>query len=135
MTSDVSQMPTNIEPKIRNCRMKYECDQSWIRMKETGRLNVRFCEACQKEVHFIKNRMELALAIQNGRCVCVPYDLFEKKEQMQIRRNPKRIPYPNEQGRMVQVTTGMLEAVQDELSKVRDVSDIPAWLRKPGGRL
>lgn len=130
-----SQTPPSIEPRIRNCRFKHECDQSWVGMKETGRPHVRFCEQCRQEVYYVKNRTELALAIQNNRCVCMPYDLFDRKEQQHVRTTPQVIPDPIEKTRTIRVTMGtMTNSLSDELAKVRDPSDIPAWLRKTGGK-
>jgi len=118
-------------PKIRNCRFKYECDMHWNDMKETGRPNVRFCEACSKEVHFVRNRVELALAIQNHLCVCVPHDIFDKQEKAHIRSAPKTIPDPGGDRRFFQVTTGIpVVPKPGDATKVRDDIEIPAWLRK-----
>lgn len=118
------------EPRIRNCRFKYECDMHWSDLKETSRPHVRFCETCSKEVHFVRNRMELALAIQNNLCVCVPHDIFDKQEKAQIRSAPKPITDPEDRRRLLKVTTGMIEALPAGISSGKDISEIPAWLRK-----
>ena len=119
------------EPKIRNCRFKYECDMHWNDLKETGRPHVRFCETCSKEVHFVKNRIELALAIQNGLCVCVPHDIFDQQEKAHIRSVPKTVSDPVKSSRNFEVTLGILRVARpDEVTKAKDISEIPAWLRK-----
>jgi len=120
-----------VEPKIRNCRFKYECDMHWNDLKETGRPQVRFCPTCSKEVHFVRNRTELALAIQNNLCVCVPHDIFEKQEKAHIRSAPKSIPDPDGRPRFFEVTTGLLGVARpSDGGKARDLTEIPAWLRK-----
>ena len=116
--------------KIRNCRVKYECDTQWIDMKETGRPNVRICETCSKEVHFVRNRVELALAIQNGLCVCVPPDIFDNKEKAHIRSEPKPVRDPGDRDRFLEVTMGLIKANPGGITSGKDISDIPAWLRK-----
>jgi hypothetical protein len=118
------------EPKIRNCRFKYECDMHWNDLKETSRPNVRFCETCSKEVHFVRNRVGLALAIQNNLCVCVPHDIFDMQEKAHIRPAPKPVQDPGDRRRPFKVTTGLIEALPAGTSSGKDVSDIPAWLRK-----
>ena len=118
------------EPKIRNCRFKYECDMHWNDLKETGRSQVRFCTTCSKDVHFVRNRTELALAIQNNLCVCVPHDIFDREETAQIRSAPKAIPDPADRCRFHRVKTGLLEALPAATPGGKDISEIPAWLRK-----
>jgi len=119
-----------VEPKIRNCRFKYECDMHWNDLKETSRPHVRFCETCSKEVHFVRNRVELALAIQNNLCVCVPHDIFDKPGKAHIRSAPKTIPVPGERDRSLDVVLGRLRSDPAGLPSGQDISDIPAWLRK-----
>lgn len=120
-----------VEPKIRNCRFKFECDMHWNDLKETGRPHIRFCETCSKEVHFVKNRIELALAIQNGLCVCVPHDIFDKQEKAHIQAAPKVVRSPVEQQQMYEVVMGRLVGHRnDTTTGIKDLSDIPAWLRK-----
>lgn len=76
----------------------------------------------------MRNRVELALAIQNGLCVCVPHNIFDKQEPSPIQTTPKVIQDPKNQNQTYEVIMGRnLDALP---SKGRDPSDIPAWLRK-----
>lgn len=57
---------------IRNCKFKFECDKRWSDLEKLeGQPNVRFCTHCLKEVHFIDDAWELALAIDKDWCVAV----------------------------------------------------------------
>lgn len=103
----------------------------WNDLKETGRPQVRFCEVCSKEVQFVKNRTELALAIQNGLCVCVPHDIFDKQEKSHIHSAPQTVLDPVESSRVLRVTLGTLTVAKpDGINASGDPSEIPAWLRK-----
>lgn len=130
MNNSNSPIPLGSEPRIRNCRFKYECDMHWNDLKETGRPNVRFCETCSKDVHFVRNRVDLALAIQKGLCVCVPHDIFDKQEKSQLRTPPQVIPDTTDRARNLEITLGVMRASPSDLSKFPDILEIPDWLRK-----
>ena len=54
---------------IRNCRFAFKCEMKWDDLNETGDEDVRFCNSCEKEVHFCINDDELARAVRLNRCV------------------------------------------------------------------
>lgn len=57
---------------IRNCQFKFECDKKWLDLEKLeGPTNVRFCKHCLKEVHFIDDVWDLALALDNDWCVAI----------------------------------------------------------------
>ena len=62
MTSDYS---------IRNCSFAFKCDKSWEEMRFTGISNVRFCDSCQREVHYCLTDEQLSHAVRLNRCVAV----------------------------------------------------------------
>jgi hypothetical protein len=81
-------------------------------------------------VHFVRNRVELALAIQNHLCVCVPHDIFDKQEKVHIRATPKPVQDPGDRTRFLEVTMGLIKANPAGMSSGKDIFEIPAWLRK-----
>ncbi len=54
---------------IRNCPWGYKCDKQWQELTPTANAGVRFCTQCQKEVHWVENRIQLADAVLLNRCV------------------------------------------------------------------
>ena len=57
---------------IRNCQFKFECDKKWADLEKLeSKQHVRFCTHCLKEVHYIDDAWDLALALDNDWCVAV----------------------------------------------------------------
>ncbi|QQD21099.1 hypothetical protein GJQ54_04630 [Oceanospirillaceae bacterium ASx5O] len=54
---------------IRNCPWGFKCDKQWQQLTPTADANVRFCTQCQKEVHWVADRSQLADAVVLNRCV------------------------------------------------------------------
>lgn len=55
--------------KIRNCKLAYRCDRDWSKLTETDDPDERFCESCQRVVHFCHTDSDLAEAIRLNLCV------------------------------------------------------------------
>ena len=67
-------METKID--IRNCVFAFKCDADWSSMRLVSEnhldsTEVRFCESCQKEVHFCDDDDELATNIRLNRCIAI----------------------------------------------------------------
>jgi hypothetical protein len=58
-----------MSPAIRNCRFAFKCEKEWDALDYIGNEDVRFCQTCQKEVHFCNNDDELIQNIKLNRCV------------------------------------------------------------------
>lgn len=57
---------------IRNCQFKFECDKRWSDLKTLeGQTTVRFCTHCLKEVHYVDDAWDLALALDKDWCVAI----------------------------------------------------------------
>ena len=57
---------------IRNCQFKFECDKRWGDLEKLeGRPNVRYCSHCSKDVHYIDDAWDLALALDQDWCVAI----------------------------------------------------------------
>lgn len=54
---------------IRNCRFAFKCDKKWDDLDETRDTLIRFCNTCEKEVHFCEDDNELAQNVRLNRCV------------------------------------------------------------------
>jgi hypothetical protein len=54
---------------IRNCRFAFKCDKKWDDLEETQEELIRFCNMCEKEVHFCEDDDELARNVRLNRCV------------------------------------------------------------------
>lgn len=61
---------------IRNCQFKFECSKKWGDLQTLeGQEKVRFCTHCLKEVHYIDDAWDLALALDKDWCVAITWTL------------------------------------------------------------
>ena len=56
---------------IRNCTFGFKCSKKWETLNETINEGIKFCENCQREVHFIEDLVSLEEAIGLNRCVAI----------------------------------------------------------------
>ena len=49
-------------PTIENCRVKFGCNQQWDNLADQGNQDVRFCTACQEDVHWCDSPSEVIKA-------------------------------------------------------------------------
>lgn len=63
--------------KIENCGVAFEfqCPKRWDKLRPTIREDVRFCDACQKEVYFCETMSEARVHAWQGNCVAVQLGL------------------------------------------------------------
>ena len=54
---------------IRNCIFAFKCDMKWEKLSETDSRNIKFCNDCQKEVHFCRTDEELVEAVKRNKCI------------------------------------------------------------------
>ncbi len=59
---------------LRNCTFAFKCTQQWNELDKTSEKNIRFCNECQKEVHYCENDQELLKSIKLNRCVAFSRD-------------------------------------------------------------
>ncbi len=59
---------------IRNCNFKYKCPKSWSTLIATSEDNVRYCDHCDRGVHYCRDKNELMTAMENDWCVAIPID-------------------------------------------------------------
>lgn len=59
---------------IRNCVFSFKCSAVWEQLEDTDNVAVRFCQDCQREVHYCDTDDELVAAVKLNRCVA-----FEKE--------------------------------------------------------
>lgn len=57
--------------EIRNCEFRFECPKIWTELQETKNEKIRFCNCCNRSVHYCKTPVELQRAIINNYCVAV----------------------------------------------------------------
>jgi len=56
---------------IRNCTFAFKCDKRWEDLKQGSDPDIRFCGACQRNVHFCHTADQLKKAIILNRCVTI----------------------------------------------------------------
>jgi hypothetical protein len=56
---------------IRNCVFAFQCTRTWDSLRPTGSQGIRFCDDCQREVHFCRDARALSRAIALNRCVAI----------------------------------------------------------------
>ncbi|WP_415912014.1 hypothetical protein [Neptuniibacter sp. QD37_11] len=61
----------------RDCKINYKCPKAWGDLDKTEDPFVRFCDQCEKDVHFCADVESLKEATIEDLCVAVPTDDFE----------------------------------------------------------
>ena len=56
---------------IRNCTFAFKCEAKWDCLEMLEFDNIRFCNICQKEVHFCDDDDELIQNIHLNRCIAI----------------------------------------------------------------
>jgi uncharacterized protein (TIGR02996 family) len=88
---------------IENCELwfEFQCPKQWDKLQPTAEAGVRFCEVCQKNVHYSRTVNQARGHALQGRCVAVELgvprskgDLIEVRMLMGI-SVPPRLPEPD----------------------------------------
>ena len=66
--------------RIRNCAWGYKCDKTWDGLIVTDNSDIRFCDACDKQVYMCRTEQELASSVLLNRCVAFPPELLQKND-------------------------------------------------------
>ncbi|MGH1370466.1 MAG: hypothetical protein ACRBBW_00420 [Cellvibrionaceae bacterium] len=59
---------------IRNCNVKYKCFKRWSTLIATSEDSIRYCDHCDRGVHFCRTKDELMTAMEKDLCVAIPID-------------------------------------------------------------
>lgn len=57
--------------QLRNCEFAFQCEAEWDELDETSEKRIRFCNQCQKQVHFCDTDEQLLNAIKSNLCVAI----------------------------------------------------------------
>ena len=57
--------------EIRNCEFRFQCPKTWDALTRTEKPTVRFCDQCQRTVHYCRTKTQLHEAIVKNQCVAV----------------------------------------------------------------
>jgi hypothetical protein len=49
--------------------MEYICHKSWFNLELVDQPNIKFCDSCNREVHFCQTNEELEHALLNNLCI------------------------------------------------------------------
>jgi hypothetical protein len=55
--------------KITNCVFKFKCPLEWGKLDKTDIQGIRFCDICNRNVHFARTQSELDDLAGRGKCV------------------------------------------------------------------
>jgi len=69
---DHKSTPQRINPTLRNCSFKFECDQVWDNLEETKSKKIKYCTKCNEDVHLVEDGWDLTRAINANYCVAIP---------------------------------------------------------------
>ena len=75
---------------IRNCIFAFKCSAIWDELEDTNDASIRFCQHCQKEVHYCADDEELVIAVRLNRCVAIeknPGDKWPENVDMGLIRH------------------------------------------------
>jgi hypothetical protein len=80
---------------IRNCVFAFKCSADWANMKVVSEdalheQEIRFCESCQKEVHYCGDDDELATNIRLNRCIAIGNEGIPLKMTLGVPVRPKK---------------------------------------------
>ncbi|TLU61878.1 hypothetical protein FE810_13765 [Thalassotalea litorea] len=64
------------KPKIRNCSIGKKCSQKWKHLTETEDPDLRYCEECDKGVHYCNSPEELTMHIMEDHCVAISREVL-----------------------------------------------------------
>jgi len=70
---------------IRNCSWGYKCEKKWEALESTSISSIRFCGACEREVHRCDNRDDLVQNVLLNRCVYFESALLKDDNKSEYR--------------------------------------------------
>jgi hypothetical protein len=59
------------QPAIERCTFELDCPKRWSELEPTDNDGVRFCSACDKDVHYCVSVAEAKAHARNGACVAL----------------------------------------------------------------
>ena len=59
---------------IRNCIFAFKRNAVWEDLEDTQDESIKFCQDCQKEVHYCADDEELVAAVRLNRCIAIERD-------------------------------------------------------------
>jgi len=71
---------------IRNCRFAFKCDKTWNSLIETDDELIRYCDSCDRGVHYCNSDEQLVQAITNNKCIAIKRE-YEDHEGETIYEN------------------------------------------------
>ena len=64
--------------KIRNCIFKFRCTKTWDSLIQTTDANIRYCNECDKGVHFCDTEHDLLEAVEKDWCIAIRFSREDK---------------------------------------------------------
>lgn len=74
--------------RIERCEFEFECPKKWTSLTPTKNLEVRFCDACEREVFFCHTIKEAKDHARNGECVAIDLMVPRESGDLQVRSGP-----------------------------------------------
>lgn len=79
--------------EIRNCEFRFKCPKLWESLELTGDDSVRFCDQCNRTVHYCKTPLQLHAAIVANQCVAIEIKDSGESESRLMVGEPMGSPY------------------------------------------
>ena len=79
--------------EIRNYEFRFKCPKLWESLELTGDDSVRFCDQCNRTVHYCKTPLQLHAAIVANQCVAVEIQESVDSESRMMFGDPLGPPY------------------------------------------
>lgn len=76
-----------VSEKIINCEFEFKCPLHWNDLRPLEDGSVKFCESCQKNVHFARTQDEVNELAAEGKCVAFDVDkkrIFRTGQSIEI---------------------------------------------------
>jgi uncharacterized protein (TIGR02996 family) len=73
-------------PRLRSLRFDFVCGRRWEEMQPTEDTAVRFCNACEENVHYCDTIHEARQHAETGHCIAVDLGIIRRKGDLEPRR-------------------------------------------------
>ena len=81
---------------IKNCQIKYRCKKTWDTLTVTNDSTVRYCNDCDRGVHYCNNPEELLHAMKNDWCVAIEVENLNDEKPYLLLGDIALHPVPDE---------------------------------------
>lgn len=114
MGSIAKQKPVNHQ--FLNCELEFECPMNWFDLTPTHDAKVKYCEACNKDVHLCVTQEDLDAHAEQRRCIAYFKDP-DLSTRFKLQREVCETLVPGNRVRMLTGYPAVTKRISDIFSK------------------